>query len=508
MTTATVDLDLCAWERYASGTLGADFAWWAEQHLVQSVDQFAGMPLILEPWQLAFFSEALALDEDGTPYWKLVVLVVPRKNSKTTMLAGYGLYQLEQDGQPEVLLTASSDKQAGRLFDGAVSFVRRSPYLSAKLHLREYIGEIARVDGGGKMMRMASDPARAHGYNPSTTVSDELHGWVTPALRRLWAAQQTAGAARRNNQRFAISTAGEAASREDSILGQIIDRNERDGELERPHAGLTISRNHKARTIVFNYSAPTKDPRDIPSMKLANPASWVTEDYLLEQASNPALSDAEVLQLHGCVWADTDDLFVDPDVWASLEADEEIPSGSPVVLGVDVALVGDTTAIATAWDRPGLPLVEAEAWSAVRGVVADHYVEGGRIDLEEIERAIVEKAERFDVQAVVYDPRFFERSALLLEREHGLLMVPLDQASKLPEAAQEFWVGVRDGAFRWRGESRTLSAHVLATAAEKTDKGWRVRKVKQSKRIDAAVAAMMALFMVGEVGAGGFEWAD
>ena len=40
-------------------------------------------------------------------------------------------------------------------------------------------------------------------------------------------------------------------------------------------------------------------------MKLANPASWITRDYLRRQAENPELTDAQVLQLHGCVWAES-----------------------------------------------------------------------------------------------------------------------------------------------------------------------------------------------------------
>lgn len=497
------------WAAYASGSSIDHLRWWASEYVVQAVDQFAGSALELEDWQLDFMGEALAVDEHDDPYWKSCVLVLPRKNGKTTMLACYALYHaLTDGGSPEVLLTASSDKQAGRLFDTIASFTRLNPSIGAQVHLRQHVGEIARADGMGRIHRMSSSPERLHGWNPSLVVVDELHGWNTPSLRRAWAALTTAGGARRRSQTFSITTAGEAHLRDDSILGRLIDANEREGEIEQRGA-LTISRNHEARTLVFNYSAQTRDPHDVDAIKAANPASWVTREYLARQAKNPEISDGEFLQLHGCVWASGEGAWIDPDLWAELKVDEAIPDGSSVVLGVDVALVGDTTAIATAWDRgDGVVLLEAEAWSAVRGAVADHYVEDGRIDLEVIEAAIVAKAERFDVQAVVYDPRFFERSALLLEREHGLLMVPLDQASKLPEAAQEFWVGCRDRVVRWVSSARTLSAHVLATAAEKTDKGWRVRKVKQSKRIDAAVAGMMALFMVGEVGGGGFEWAD
>jgi phage terminase large subunit-like protein len=112
-----------------------------------------------------------------------VVLVVPRKNGKTTLLAAYGLYRLLFDtGQPEILLAASSDRQAGRLFDAAVAFIRRSPYLLERLVVREYIGEIARRDGGGRMLRMSSDHRALHGYNPSLVIPDELAQWTTPGL--------------------------------------------------------------------------------------------------------------------------------------------------------------------------------------------------------------------------------------------------------------------------------------------------------------------------------------
>ncbi len=120
--------------------------------------------------------EVMAVQTDQTPYWSTVVLVVPRKSGKSTLLAALATYHADQDeGQPEVLLTASSDKQAGRLFDAVASFVRRSPYLAERFHLRDYIGEIARADAGATILRMASDPNRLHGYSPSRVIIDELH---------------------------------------------------------------------------------------------------------------------------------------------------------------------------------------------------------------------------------------------------------------------------------------------------------------------------------------------
>jgi phage terminase large subunit-like protein len=104
------------------------FSWFCRNALEHSIDKFAGTPVVLEDWQDDFFDEALTVDESALYIWLSVVLVLPRKNGKTTMLAAYALYRLlYDDGMPEILLAAASDKQAGRLFNAVAVFVRRSP---------------------------------------------------------------------------------------------------------------------------------------------------------------------------------------------------------------------------------------------------------------------------------------------------------------------------------------------------------------------------------------------
>jgi phage terminase large subunit-like protein len=126
-----------AWETYAHGTRGAFFAWWCETYLRQSIDEWSGLPLALEEWQRDFFDEALAVDEAEAPCWRSVALVVSRKNGKTALLAALALYELlEGDGSPEILLAASSDKQAGRLFDAVCAYARMAPELLDRLVIR------------------------------------------------------------------------------------------------------------------------------------------------------------------------------------------------------------------------------------------------------------------------------------------------------------------------------------------------------------------------------------
>ena len=248
--------------RYAPFTEADYFADWCERNLEHSVDRFAGQPVIWEGWQRDFFEEALAADEAGAPYWKSVGLVVARKNGKTAMLAALALYRLmEDEGQPEILLAAASDKQAGRLFEAVISYLRRNSSLDDQVHRREYVGEVVNIQTGGKIIRIPSSGETLDGFNPSLAICDELHAWTTPTRRRVWTSLTTGGGARERTQVVTITTAGDAASRTHSILGRMLDANEARAQTER-RPGLAISRNHEARTLIFNYAAPTSDPSD------------------------------------------------------------------------------------------------------------------------------------------------------------------------------------------------------------------------------------------------------
>lgn len=477
--------------KYADATGVDHFSEWCAENLKHSVDQFAGLPVLWEQWQLAFFEEALAAYGDGRNYWPTVGLIVGRKNGKTAMLAALALYRmLEDDGQPEILLAGATDRQAGRLFEAVVSYLRQNSELRDRVHQREYIGEIVNIETGGKIIRLPSGGETLDGFNPSLAICDELHAWNTPTRQRVWTSLNTGGGARKRTQVVTITTAGDAAARTESILGRMLDGNERDGEVDTSLLGLTVSRNHKAGTLIFNYSAPTKDTSDVEAMKLANPASWITREFLAQQAASPELTDAQVLQLHGCVWAESVESWIKPEWWETCRDEEaEIPVGSGVVVGVDVGLVHDATGVAVAWRRDdGVIVLESKTWTPGGGI-GDVMV--GKVNLADIEQHIRDLSERYDVLEVAYDPRFFQRSAEVLS-DDGLTMVEVGQNSaSMADAYQDFYQAVIEAKLAHAG-GRVLTAHVLAAAAEKTERGWKVRKLRQSQRIDALVAAVMA----------------
>jgi phage terminase large subunit-like protein len=484
-----------AWARYADETLVDDFAWWCRTYLVQSIDAFDGAALDLEDFQCDFMAEALSRDALGRWIWRSVALILPRKNGKTVLLAAYALYRLmTDDGMPEILLAASSDKQAGRLFDAIVAFVRRSPELSDALIVREYIGEIARADGRGRILRMASDPKRLHGYNPSLVICDELAQWNEPKLRKAWAALTTGGGARTAAQTFVITTAGEAQERADGILGRLVDANEKAGEVERRDA-LTISRNEKARTLVFNYSAPTTDPQDVAAVKKANPASWITEEFLERQAANPELTPEEFLQLHACVWSDAAEAWVKRASWDALRvAGLEPEPGADVWVGIDAALTEDCTAVSWAWrvddDRVG---VGCYVWAARRGNAAHELVPGGSMDTRCVIPFVDSLAERYRVREVVYDKNRLEVVALMLSERGYVVADAWTQGANRAKAWTAFYGAVQTATIAHDGDA-VLAEHVGGAQARMSEHGWKVEKLRQrrAQKIDALVASAMA----------------
>jgi phage terminase large subunit-like protein len=517
------------WATYAAGSRVDHFAHWTQTHCIQSVDQFAGKPLVLEPFQLEFMGEALAVDVDGYPFWRIVILILPRKGGKTTLSSAYAVYHVDtEDGRPRVQLAASSEDQASELFDGAVAFIRDSSYLSQLFHIRDYIGEIARVDGRGVIERMTAEWRRAHGPNPSRVVPDELHTWTTRSHRRFWAGLITGDAARRDFQVFGITTAGEAADRERSILGQLLDRNENGpgNQVVRPRPGLTISRDFEARVLIYNYSAPIaghKTPRDlrmdVKTIKLANPASWVTIPFLKAKAADPALSDAEFLQLHGCVWAEGEDVYIRRDDWAALAAPdaggplEFVEPGRVVALGADGSRSHDTTVVA--WASPaddGYVDVDARVFSVRRDAPHHELHPSGRIDYERVEDFMLECFSDYQVAEAAYDPRYLERSAdILTARLDEDCLAAVEPSSKhMRDALSAFHRAVIDGRVRHRGDP-VLAAHIAACKGTLDEKGWIVRKRDHARPIDAVIAMALAYWraeLLDDYGDAGVDFGD
>lgn len=85
---------------------------------------------MLLPWQKFILSQVFGWKrrEDNTRRFRFVYIEVPRKNGKTTLLAGIGLYMLVADGEPgaEVYSAATTRVQAKEIWDEAAAMAETS----------------------------------------------------------------------------------------------------------------------------------------------------------------------------------------------------------------------------------------------------------------------------------------------------------------------------------------------------------------------------------------------
>jgi phage terminase large subunit-like protein len=478
-----------SWEAYASGTEVDAFADFCREFLVQSEDRWAGEPLVLEDFQVRMMGEALAVGDDDAQVWQSVVIVMPRKNGKTALLAAYAIYRLFDDGNPEILFAASSDKQAGKLFSYAANYVRRNPRLVEVLRVRDHEGEIVREDGLGKILRMSSDAKRLHGYNPTIVVADELAQWTTPQLARAYAALTSGGGARTAPQVFTITTAGEAHERHDSILGRLLDGAFGRGEVEeRP--GLRIARDHEARRLVWNYEAPTMDPYDTKALKLANPAPWITEEFLAKQAANDELTDSQVLQLHGCVWAERSDSWFPAGVWDRLVLNRTVEPDTRIVMGFDGSERRDSTALVgvTLEERPHVFVIEV--WERPENAT------GWKVPRAEVKEKIAWAMRQYEVVEFPGDPPGWASEREEWEELYGsppVIDFNTRNISLMAPACARFRSAGLEGEFTHDGDPR-LAKHVANAVTKESRAGTYITKDHPDSplKIDLAVAAVMA----------------
>jgi phage terminase large subunit-like protein len=447
-----------------------------------------GRPFRLEPWQREFTRELLQT-RYGRRVYRTALLGIPRKNGKSTLAAALALYMAGPEGEqaPDVVIAAGSRDQAAMVFNQARAFVDVSPELSAWYRTQRYVIDCPPTDG--VIRRIAADGKLQHGLNPSAIVIDELHSFQTPRQEELYAAMVTSTGAREQPLTVAITTAG---FDEQTILGGLYRRAMDLPDIEQ-RPGLTIGRDPDSGFLFWWFAAaPDADVDDEDAWMTANPASWVTVEELRRQRTSPTMDELSFRRLHLNQWTRGRDAWLPAGVWAGLRSDVEIPDGAEVYLGVDVGIADDSTAVAVAHRlEDGRVAIAARVWSAREDSMAHEHVAGGRVRLEPIEDHIRGLARRYSVQELVYDPRFFERSAQQLS-DDGLMVAPFEQASKLMhDACHGFYRACRQGQITHDGDP-VLAAHVDATAAEQTERGWRIRKLRSSQKIDACVAAVMA----------------
>ncbi|MBE7197467.1 MAG: terminase large subunit [Parafilimonas terrae] len=227
-------------------------------------DDFDGQPFVTRDWQDKIIRELLGtLLPDGRRRYRKCLLMLPRKQAKTQLIAAIAVYLLIGTGRSgeQIVCAAADREQAANLFDKCVSMIEANPHLAKRVRI--YTSSKRRIvtkKGGNVLKVVSADGRRQHGLNPSVVIIDELH---CQPNRDLYAALTTAQGTRSEPLILMISTAG----------------NDRDS--------LCYERYSYAKRVAAD---PARDPTFLPILyEAAEDDDWTAEATWLK--AMPALGD-------------------------------------------------------------------------------------------------------------------------------------------------------------------------------------------------------------------------
>lgn len=148
-----------------------------ERYCKHSKGKMGGKPFVLELWQKAMTAALFGFVHkiDGIRKYREIILIVARKNGKSTWASAVSLYMLMADGEqgPEVVSAATKREQAKIVWSEAKRMVKKSPSLSKRA--RTLVSEIVCDYNDGSFKPLSSDSNTLDGLNPSCSCIDELH---------------------------------------------------------------------------------------------------------------------------------------------------------------------------------------------------------------------------------------------------------------------------------------------------------------------------------------------
>lgn len=149
-----------------------------ERFCRHSKGQYGGQKIQLELWQKAFVSAIFGfIDDDGSRQYHEVLLIIGRKNGKSTLASCIGLYCMVADKEPgaDVYSVATTRDQAKIVWSEAKKMVRKSPTLAK--NIRTTVGEMTADFNDSTFKPLASDSDSLDGLNVHCALMDEIHAW-------------------------------------------------------------------------------------------------------------------------------------------------------------------------------------------------------------------------------------------------------------------------------------------------------------------------------------------
>lgn len=475
--------------------------------LRHSKGEWARKPVHLSPWQCFVVGSVFGWKRrDGTRRFRYVYDELPRKNGKSTLLAGVGLDMLTCDGEPgaEIYAAATKRDQARIIFDEAKRMVTTSPDLLRvvsrfKLNLSVDVTN-------SKFEPLSSDDRTLDGLNPHCVLVDELHRHRTRALLDV---MDTALGARRQPLLWIITTAGddspesvyaaendyaikvlEGVVEDDDVFAFIatIDKGDRWDDpvawaKANPNLGISVKRDdleRQARKAGKSPGALNAFKRLRLNVRTASAEAAI--DMATWARNSRGRFDPDKLERTRC-WGGLD-LSSKIDITAFIKLFEPDESG---VMRVASRFWMPSDTLEERADRDRMPYRRwvDEGWIEV--------TQGNVIDHAEIKAAVLSDSKHFDLQDIAFDPWNATQLSNELTAE-GINMVEFIQGLRSYTAPTKELQALVSGRKLDHGNNPVLTV-MASNLKVQRDKNLNEMPHKQHSigRIDGMTALIMAI---------------
>ena len=440
---------------------------------------------------LRLYDEELVMLEQYFAGIRETLILVPKKNGKSSLLGAVNVHRLKRQWNASCALAAASRDQAMVLFDQMRGFIQRNPALADDLTVLRGHREIRRGpqrDFTGLIKVFAADADTADGWLGHLATIDELHRQKSLALYGVF----RDGLGPLDGQMLTISTAGD---HEDSPLGEMRKQAYAMPGLKRNGAYRTVSNDI---FVMHEWALDgTDDLSDIALVKTANPAPWQTENKLRERHDSPTMTPEQWARFAAGIWGQGTVAAFDKAVFADLgQAGKVIEDGRKVTLGFDGSRRKDATAL-VACDIESGHLQTLGIWERPL-----HAGDDWEVPEAEVEQAVDDAFERWDIWRMYADPPYWELPLDRWAGKHGKDRVVrwwTNHVKAMAQAVRAFQNDMKPGEMSHDGDAQ-LVAHVGNAVRQDTrmrdgeEYLWLIRKdgPKSQRKIDAAMAAILA----------------
>lgn len=452
-------------------------------------------PIRLSDHQAKIIDAALEKDENGNFKYSTIVYSAPKKSGKSAITSGIVLYIAHHQPNSFAACIANDETQANnRLYGPIYTCVRYHKQFGGLFKdVSPNLGELT-LPNFTKIRAIPCDAAGEAGAQPVISAFSELWAYDTERKRRMFTEMTVPPTLFGKAIRWIETYAGFAGKSE--LLEQLYDLGIRNGT---PHPefldmvgrdGNVVKVNEKAGLFVYWDT----EPRML----------WQTDSYYQQEAS--ILPPSEFERIHRNKWVSDAGAFVEDGWWDACEnpslsilADGD---RTPVVVAIDMAVTRDCAAAVAVTRSPFNPT----SGVAVRGVrIFSPKLLGGIIDQEQVVRPVIEEwSRKWNVVCWVYDPHQMAKLAQDLSRAGLGWFKPFGQQTPRSISDKELHDMILHQQVEWnqnttegdvgaKGRSgQTLYNHITKAGATTSGGSYRIEKLVNSLKVDAAVALSMA----------------